>query len=598
MANPVMIPGLEEAVEFIPGRLWYVPLKKAPPRVAGAHFFSIDEELVYWNFYLDFGPLNLGHTFVFSDMLNKKLASAAKTGDKIFFYSSAQGQQRANAVCILGCWAILFQGMSATKAFEPFERMRFPPFHDATPGICTFNLSILDCLKGLEKAIHCGYISTKTFDLHEYQHFERVENGDLTWVSPKFIAFAGPHNTYNRTPQGHVMLTPEHYIPYFKKKNVTLVVRLNEKQYDEKKFLSAGIDHLDLIYPDGTNAPMPVLMKFLEACEKTPGAVAVHCKAGLGRTGTCIGAYLMKHDHFSAHELIGWLRLCRPGSVIGPQQQFMESIEAKMWQLNSFSKSNSKSDLLAKTPSSGNISFSTAADGKSVASIHGIGMRSPSTLLPPATTVPSKMDKTQGDKLNDQKYMRYSRNKTSLPSGSMFCNKCTRVLVTFSNGNMSKVNLVSQDGEKFEVTAAVASVSQLVKTMTAEEQDDDEVPDVPLPNVKGPVLAKVIEFCQHHHDNPMKEIEKPLRTNDIRDAVSEWDADFVEKLDQEMLFELILAANYMDIKSLLDLTCAKVATLIKGKTPEEIRATFGITAEFTPEEEQMIREENKWCEDL
>lgn len=413
MANPVTIPGLEDAVEFLPNRLWYVPLKKSPPRLSGAHFFSIDEELVYWNFYLDFGPLNLGHTFIFADMLNKKLANAAKTNDKIFFYSSAQGQQRANAVCILGCWAILFQGMSAQKAFEAFERMRFPPFHDATPSVCTFNLTVLDCLKGLEKALQVGYISPKTFDLHEYQHFERVENGDLTWVSPKFIAFAGPHNNYSRTPQGHVMLTPEHYIPYYKKKNVTLVVRLNEKQYDEKKFLSAGIDHLDLIYPDGTNAPMPVLMKFIEACEKTPGAVAVHCKAGLGRTGTCIGAYMMKHDLFSAHELIGWLRLCRPGSVIGPQQQFMESIEAKMQQLNAFVKQQPTKEL-GRSPSgssTGNITTSTSVLG---------GSRGASLSIGGSLVATGKLDKTQGDKLNDQKYMRYSRNKASVPSGSMF----------------------------------------------------------------------------------------------------------------------------------------------------------------------------------
>ena len=39
---------------------------------------------------------------------------------------------------------------------------------------------------------------------------------------------------------------------------------------------------------------------------------------------------------------------------------------------------------------------------------------------------------------------------------------------------------------------------------------------------------------------------------------SQWDADFVD-VDQELLFELILAANYMDIKPLLDLTCAKVS---------------------------------------
>ena len=131
----------------------------------------------------------------------------------------------------------------------------------------------------------------------------------------------------------------------------------------------------------------------------------------------------------------------------------------------------------------------------------------------------------------------------------------------------------------------------------ADEQDDaDETQEIPLPNVKATVLSKVIEFCTHHHKNPMQEIEKPLKSANMHEVVAEWDANFVD-IEQELLFELILAANYMDIKSLLDLTCAKVASMIKGKTPEEIRKTFNIVNDFTPEEEAQVREENKWCEE-
>ena len=79
-------------------------------------------------------------------------------------------------------------------------------------------------------------------------------------------------------------------------------------------------------------------------------------------------------------------------------------------------------------------------------------------------------------------------------------------------------------------------------------------------------------------------------------VVPEWDAAFVD-LEQEALFELILAANFMDIKPLLDLTCAKVASMIKGKTPEQIRQVFNIVNDFSPEEEAQVREENKWCEE-
>jgi S-phase kinase-associated protein 1 len=69
-------------------------------------------------------------------------------------------------------------------------------------------------------------------------------------------------------------------------------------------------------------------------------------------------------------------------------------------------------------------------------------------------------------------------------------------------------------------------------------------------------------------------------------------------MDQGELFELIWAANYLDIKPMLDLTCKAVANMIKGKSPEEIRKTFNIKNDFTPEEEEKIRKENEWCEDV
>ena len=127
-------------------------------------------------------------------------------------------------------------------------------------------------------------------------------------------------------------------------------------------------------------------------------------------------------------------------------------------------------------------------------------------------------------------------------------------------------------------------------------EEEDNVTEIPLPNVKGEVLKKVIEFCEHYLTEPMTDIEKPLKSQMMADVVQKWYADFVN-IEQVLLFELILAANYMDIKPLLDLTCASVASMIKGKNPEEIRKTFNITNDFSPEEEAQVREENKWCEE-
>ncbi|KAK2427038.1 SKP1-like protein 1A [Trifolium repens] len=86
----------------------------------------------------------------------------------------------------------------------------------------------------------------------------------------------------------------------------------------------------------------------------------------------------------------------------------------------------------------------------------------------------------------------------------------------------------------------------------------------------------------------MGSMDKPSE-NDLK----AWDADFV-KVDQATLFDLILAANFLNIENLLNLTCQTVAYMIKGKTPEDIRKTFNIKNDFSPEEEEEIRRKNQW----
>eukprot|EP00593_Proboscia_inermis_P000304 CAMPEP_0171298032 /NCGR_PEP_ID=MMETSP0816-20121228/6799_1 /TAXON_ID=420281 /ORGANISM="Proboscia inermis, Strain CCAP1064/1" /LENGTH=161 /DNA_ID=CAMNT_0011772785 /DNA_START=97 /DNA_END=582 /DNA_ORIENTATION=+ len=159
------------------------------------------------------------------------------------------------------------------------------------------------------------------------------------------------------------------------------------------------------------------------------------------------------------------------------------------------------------------------------------------------------------------------------------------------------VILISKEGEKYEVPSKVAEMSKLVKQTLDDENDDDTTQEIPLPNVKAAVLAKVIEYCTHFTDlEAMTQIQTPLRSSRIEDIVQQWYADFV-KVEQGLLFDLVTAANFMDIEPLLDLTCLAVSVMIKGKSAEEIRKIFNISNNFTPEEEAQVREENKWCQD-
>lgn len=156
------------------------------------------------------------------------------------------------------------------------------------------------------------------------------------------------------------------------------------------------------------------------------------------------------------------------------------------------------------------------------------------------------------------------------------------------------LSLTSNDGAVLIVEREVAFRSLLIKNMLEDIPGSDQ--SIPIPNVNEAVLRKVIEWCEHHKGDPPStdadDTDSRKKTTDIE----EWDSKFMQ-VDQEMLFEIILASNYLDIKPLLDVGCKTVANMIKGKSPEEIRKTFNITNDFTPEEEDQIRRENEWAED-
>jgi S-phase kinase-associated protein 1 len=170
-----------------------------------------------------------------------------------------------------------------------------------------------------------------------------------------------------------------------------------------------------------------------------------------------------------------------------------------------------------------------------------------------------------------------------------------------------KTHIVLQSNDtkpaEFSVTREAAKMSGLVKDML-EDQDQEEQTVIPIPNVTGRTLKYVIEYMEHHHNNKAEPIEKPLKGK-IDDVISEWDKKFLftdlvkngDENEHELLIDCIMAANFLNIKDMLDLTCACVASMIKGKTPEQIRALFKIENDFTPEEEEKIKEENRWCEE-
>jgi cell division cycle 14 len=214
-------------------------------------------------------------------------------------------------------------------------------------GEPSYLLHLQHTIKAVEKALKIGWLDFDKFDREQYEFYERVENGDLNWIIPaKILSFCGPHDK-SYIHNGYPYHAPQVYFDFFRKNGIDTIIRLNTKLYDRKKFIDAGFNHFDLFFVDGSTPSDQIVERFFDIVDNAKGGVAVHCKAGLGRTGTLIACWMMKEFRLTAPQCIAWLRICRPGSVIGPQQQYLIDKQSWCWRYGVKQRNHSPKRSLA-----------------------------------------------------------------------------------------------------------------------------------------------------------------------------------------------------------------------------------------------------------
>lgn len=158
------------------------------------------------------------------------------------------------------------------------------------------------------------------------------------------------------------------------------------------------------------------------------------------------------------------------------------------------------------------------------------------------------------------------------------------------------VKLMAGDGATVDAPVhLLVGYSGLMKGMCDE---NGEMPDiVPLPNAHAGPLKAALAVMTMHHAKPMGEIKRPLVDNSLAKSMDHPElAAYADALSDEKAMVLLMLANYIDCNPLLHLMAAKLATGMKGLTPDEIRQKYNIDNDFTPEQEKAIIEENRWCD--
>ena len=289
-------------------------------------YFSVDGVLKYQPFHDDFGPMSLGSIADFCTMVDDQLQKFP--GIPIAMKTQEEKKTFTNAVFLIGSYLIMKLGIDPIQVEASLDVLvqRAIAFRDISPGPQKFELHIRDCWGGLHRARELRWVdfSPGGFDRDAYEHYASPLNGGMHELVPgKFLAMLGP----KALPEGQYWkdirdldgrflrrdFSPAFYGDALRERGVRAVIRLNAAEYAADAFAPHGPALADLPYGVCTPPPADVVGKFLAVAEGVPGLLAVHCRSGLGRTGTLVALYMMKHHGFTAREAMGWLRIVRPG---------------------------------------------------------------------------------------------------------------------------------------------------------------------------------------------------------------------------------------------------------------------------------------------
>lgn len=156
------------------------------------------------------------------------------------------------------------------------------------------------------------------------------------------------------------------------------------------------------------------------------------------------------------------------------------------------------------------------------------------------------------------------------------------------------VILGTSDSRTIDIKPEYIKISSLLSEMISMNREDLVSNDniIPIP-YEYDIIKRIVSFCTRYNKEPIKVYNLCVTSNDIRNYVPDWYANFVD-IPIPTIFKLVDASNFLMIDPLLDLVCLKVACIMSNKTSEELKFIFDIEDDFTTEEKQSFIKAHEW----
>ena len=132
---------------------------------------------------------------------------------------------------------------------------------------------------------------------------------------------------------------------------------------------------------------------------------------------------------------------------------------------------------------------------------------------------------------------------------------------------MANITLVSKDHQRFKISERACENSRYINNYIIDFPLES---NIYLNNISGKALDKIVEYLEHYRNKIPKQGVRFLLSKEFKDIVDPWDYDFIN-IDIDILFEIAKAPEFLGIKTLKELSNAKINSMMKNDTPEEIK---------------------------